>query len=222
MLQGRILLTVDDTSFGVIGGRPNVFEGPPYSVYVPPGRAYTIKGVTPFAEVAVCSAPSTSEEAPFLITPDEVKTGVWGVQNFSRHFRQILVDTPRKVERLIVGETITPSGNWSTYPPHKHEVDDLPREVFAEVIYYFRVSPPEGFGLAYHYTDDRHVDAPHVVRDDTILFIPHAYHTVVSAPGYATYYLWVLAGHTRTQAAVPDPHVGWVGKAEKMLGKGYS
>ena len=117
--------------------------------------------------------------------------------------------------RLIVGETYTPSGNWSTYPPHKHEADDLPREAYHEEMYFFKVNPGDGFGLTRFYNDE--VDTGYIVRDNTILMMPNGYHTVVSAPGYTTYYLWFLAGNHRTQAVIEDANVGWVSKTVSML-----
>ncbi len=217
VLGGKIRLETEKEDFGVIGERANVFQGSPWSVYLPPGTGYAMTAAEGFPSIAVVEAPAQTGDAPFLIPPNEVETGVWGKKNFTRYYRKILVNTNRKVERLIVGETITPSGNWSSYPPHRHEVDRLPHEVFAEEIYYFKVSPSEGFGLTYHYTDDRQIDRAYPVTDDSILYIPKGYHTVASAPGYTTYYLWALAGNHRTQAVSDDPAVGWVKKAEALL-----
>lgn len=217
ILRGRVSIAIGDTVFREIGGRTSVFDGSPHSVFVPPHSTFHIDSQD-YASLAICGAPSETDESPFHIPPEAVETGTWGKQNFTRYFRKILVDTDRKVDRLIVGETITPSGNWSSFPPHKHEEDKLPDEVFAEELYYFKVSPGQGWGLTYHYSDDGTIDQAHVVRDETILFIPKGYHTVVSAPGHTTYYLWVLAGNHRWQAVSPDPAIGWVKHAESMLG----
>jgi 5-deoxy-glucuronate isomerase len=120
-------------------------------------------------------------------------------------------------QRLIVGETLVPSGNWSTYPPHKHEVDDLPREAFHEELYYFRVDLPGGFGHARHYSLERGYDTTYAVQDSTILMLPHGYHTTCSAPGYTNYFLWMLAGEHRTQAVAFDPNHAWVQKTIGLL-----
>ncbi|MEW6046123.1 MAG: 5-deoxy-glucuronate isomerase [Bacillota bacterium] len=220
VLGGRVTVEAGRERFDRIGGRANPFQGRPWAVYLPPGTGYSVAASAGgSAEVAVCSAVADRVEGavPFLITPAEVQTGVWGADNFARRYHEILVNTDRKVQRLIVGETYTPSGNWSTYPPHKHEEDRLPESAFMEEIYYFRVAPPEGFGLTMLYTDARDIDEMHRVVDRSVLKIARGYHTVVSAPGYTTYYLWFLAGHHRTQAPVLDPSVGWVQKAVGML-----
>lgn len=218
ILSGRCDIKVGGKEFIDVGGRVSVFTGKPHSVYIPCSSDFTItskKGSR--LEAALCFAPSDLRTEAYIIEPDEVDSGKWGISNFSRNYHGILVQTDKPVKRLIVGETFTPSGNWSTYPPHKHEVDNLPHEVYMEEMYYFKVSPPEGFGLAKLYTEDRTIDETFTVEDETILKMPRGYHTVVSAPGYTTYYLWFLAGNCRTQAAVNDKKVGWVAKSIPII-----
>jgi len=222
ILSGTATVSACGVDFPNVGGRGSVFAGKPHSIYLPPDSAFRVavpKGGRPF-EAAIPMAKADDGSAPFLIEPDQVRTGKWGISNFSRTFHQILVQGQhpgRRVSRLIVGETFTPSGNWSTYPPHRHEHDNPPHEAFMEEMYYFRVTPGEGWGLAKYYDDDRSIDEAYTVKDDTILMMPTGYHTVVSAPGYTTYYMWFLAGNTRTQAAVDDPDVGWVSRAIPMI-----
>jgi len=222
VLSGVAAVEAGNEKFAKVGGRPSVFTGKPYSVYLPPECEYKVQvndDVAPF-KAALALAKADTGGRPFLIPPEDVVVGKWGVSNFSRTYHQILVkglQPDHPVHRIIVGETFTPSGNWSTYPPHKHEKDDLPREVFMEEMYYFKVNPPDGWGLAKHYTDDRSIDNVYTVRDETILKMPKGYHTVVSAPGYTTYYLWFLAGNTRTQAVVSDPEVGWVNRVVPVI-----
>jgi len=222
VLCGTASIQANGVEFANVGGRPNVFSGKPHSIYLPPGSNYSVSVPSdrgPF-EAALPMAKAEDGCPPFLIEPDQVRSGKWGISNFSRVFHQILVQGQhpgRRVSRLIVGETFTPSGNWSTYPPHRHEFDNPPHEVFMEEMYYFRVAPKEGWGLAKYYNDDRSIDEAYTVKDDTILMMPTGYHTVVSAPGYTTYYMWFLAGNTRTQAVVDDPDVGWVSRAIPMI-----
>ena len=222
VLNGIATITAGGVEFGRVGGRPNVFSGKPYSVYMPPGCSFLVSVPADGKqfEAALPMAQAEDGSAPFLISPDDVETGKWGISNFSRKFHKIMVKGQhpgRRISRLIVGETFTPSGNWSTYPPHRHEIDNLPHESFMEEMYYFRVSPSDGWGMAKYYTDDRSIDETYTVKDDTILMMPKGYHTVVSAPGYTTYYLWFLAGNTRTQAAVDDPQVGWVARTIPII-----
>lgn len=217
ILGGKGTFQVNEQRFEKVGGRGNVFSGKPHSVYIPCQADYTITAHGSL-QVGLCSAPSDQAIEPYVITPAQVTSGVWGAANFTRNFHQILTQVGQPdlpAARLIVGETYTPSGNWSTYPPHKHETDNLPREAYHEEMYFFKVNAPDGFGLARFYTDE--IDTGFVVRNNTILMIPHGYHTVVSAPGYTTYYLWFLAGQHRVQAVVDDPNVAWVGRTVPML-----
>jgi 5-deoxy-glucuronate isomerase len=217
ILGGKASFAAGAVQFERVGGRANVFGGKPHSIYIPCQSRFSITA-NGAAEIALCSAPSDLEAAPYVIPPERVATGVWGAANFSRNFQQILTlasqpDLPAR--RLIVGETLTPPGNWSTFPPHRHEKDELPREAKHEEMYFFKVSPADGFGMTRFYNDD--VDTGFIVRDNTILMAPNGYHTVVSAPGYTTYYLWFLAGDHRMQATTDDPALAWVGRTVPML-----
>lgn len=219
LMGGKASFTINGCSFEKVGGRANVFAGKPHAVYIPAGARFSIQAEGA-VEIALPSAPSDETAIqPYVISPAQVANGTWGAANFKRHFHQILTtasqpDLPAR--RLIVGETFTPSGNWSTYPPHKHQVDDLPREAFHEEMYYFKVSPADGFGICHYYNEEGE-DENFTIRDNSIHMLPRGYHTVVSAPGYTTYYLWFLAGNQRIQGAVEDPKLGWVSRTVPML-----
>jgi len=219
ILGGKATFEINGQRFEKVGGRPNVFSGKPHSVYIPAGAKYSIQAEGN-VEIALPSAPSDETSLqPYVIAPSQVANGIWGAANFKRYFHQILTLAAQPelpARRLIVGETFTPSGNWSTYPPHKHQVDDLPRQAFHEEMYYFKVSPGEGFGICHYYNEEGE-DENFTIRDNSIHMMPRGYHTVVSAPGYTTYYLWFLAGTQRVQATVDDPNLGWVGKTVAML-----
>ena len=218
ILGGKATFEVAGKRFVDVGGRPNVFAGKPHSVYLPAGVEYTISAEGA-VQIALTSAPSDLQVEPYTIGPDRVTSGTWGAANFTRYFNQILTEAGQPdlpARRLIVGETFTPSGNWSTYPPHKHEIDDLPREAFQEEMYYFKVNAADGFGICRYYNGEG-VEGNFTVRDNTILMAPTGYHTVVSAPGYMTYYLWFLAGEHRHQATVDDPSLGWISRTVPML-----
>jgi 5-deoxy-glucuronate isomerase len=218
VLGGKADIEVGGVSFPAVGGRPNVFGGKPHSVYIPAGLAFSFTAVGS-VEIALPSAPSTLEVEPYLIAPDAVAQGRWGAANFSRNYHQILTEVAQPnlpAARLIVGETYTPSGNWSTYPPHRHANEDLPREAKHEEMYYFRVNPADGFGIA-RVVDLDGDEENFTVRDQSMQMMPAGYHTVVSAPGYTTYYLWFLAGTHRTQGSIDDRDVGWVSRTVPML-----
>ncbi|MES2263001.1 MAG: 5-deoxy-glucuronate isomerase [Pseudomonadota bacterium] len=216
-LAGKARITVNGVVFGDVGGRVNVFAQSPHSVYLPRGAEFTVEALSAF-DAALPSAPSSLDIAPYEIRPEQVRTGSWGTLNYTRHFREILVEPDgRPAASLIVGETLTPSGNWSTYPPHKHEGGEG-GEAFHEEMYYFRVSTPEGFGFLRHYGEqDGGFDNTHIVRDNTLVSLPHGYHTYAGAPGSQSYYLWFLAGDGRRQGAKVDPSLAWTQKLVGMV-----
>jgi 5-deoxy-glucuronate isomerase len=218
ILGGRASFSVGTKQFEKVGGRPNVFNGTPHAVYIPAKSSFSIQAESAL-EIALPSAPSELEIEPYVIAPPQITSGAWGAANFKRYYHQILTLASQPelpARRLIVGETYTPSGNWSTYPPHKHQVDDLPREAYHEEMYFFKVNPKEGFGICRYYNEEGEEEI-FTVRDNSIHMMARGYHTVVSAPGYTTYYLWFLAGNQRVQAVVDDPNLGWVGKTVAML-----
>lgn len=205
ILGGVATFDCGSQTFEAIGSRATVFDGKPTSVYLPCDSMVTILGIGK-VEIALCSAPSDLAGEPYVIAPADVVSGTWGRLNFTRHFNQILTESSHPqlpARRIIIGETFTPSGNWSTYPAHKHEVDNLPDEAFHEEMYYFRVTPNDGFGITrFYHNDDDAINF--TVRDNTILMLPDGYHTYVGAPGFNSYYLWFLAGEHRQQAVIQD------------------
>jgi 5-deoxy-glucuronate isomerase len=217
IFSGKATFTVGDELFERVGERPNVFAGKPYAVYIPCQTGYTITGFGG-AEIGLVSAPSDLLSSPYVIPPEKVTTTVRGAANFKSRVHTILSlegQPELPARRLIVGESFIPSGNWGTYPPHRHQKDDLPHESAMEEMYFFKVYPPDGFGLTRQYNDE--MDSAFVVRDNTILMATNGYHTVVSAPGYTTYVLWFLAGSQRILAPVEDPSLAWVSRTVPML-----
>jgi 5-deoxy-glucuronate isomerase len=171
-------------------------------------------------DAGLCSAPSELRAEPYVIAPEQVAQVDAGAGNFSRTLFNILTSSSQPelpAARLVVGETFVPSGNWSTYPPHRHEAQNLPHEAQHEEMYYFRVNPGEGFGLCRHYSPERGYDQTYTIQDSTIFMAPHGYHTTCSAPGYTNYFLWMLAGPGRTQAVALDPDLAWVQKAVPLI-----
>jgi len=191
-----------------IGQRENVFAGKPYIVYLPPGTPYTLEAITA-CEVARAGARAEHGATARLITPDEIAEEVRGQGNAQRHVRHVL-EAGRAAEHLFLVEVITPAGNWSSYPPHKHDTDDPPRETYLEETYYHRVQTAQGFAFQRVYTPDRSLDEAVVVEDGTLVLVPRGYHTVAAAPGYTLYYLNVMAGPVREWRFTDDPDHKWV------------
>jgi 5-deoxy-glucuronate isomerase len=193
-----------------IGERANPFGGQPWAVYLPRDSEYEVTAQTPL-ELAVCAARAERRLAPKLITPQDVKVEIRGAGNAARQINHI-IEPSFEADRLLVVEVFTPSGNWSSYPPHKHDVHDMPREADLEEIYYYRIDPPDGFGLQRLYTADGQTDTAFVIHDGDLLLVPEGYHVFAVAQGYTGYYLNVLAGDepVRTMQPSDDPAYAWV------------
>lgn len=208
ILKGKCNFQLSSTSYPEIGGRSNVFDERGYSVYAPTGALYRIEALTDL-EVAVCMSKANAEKTPRVITPDQVKERVVGKGNWQRSVFDI-VDNSVDACRLLVGETINPPGNWSSAPPHRHEVDNLPEESNLEEAYFFRLDPPQGFGVMRIYTEDRRIDETYSVENNDLVLIPEGYHPVAALAGYRLYYLWMLAGEKRVLKPRDDPHHAWL------------
>lgn len=211
-----LLGTADITGAGLrwtdVGSRKSVFEGTPDSIYVPPGVDVSITAKTDSCEVALCWAPATRGTEPRLIRSCEIRPFLRGSGRMERTIHNILMED-RPAESLLVTEVLTPAGNWSSYPPHKHDTDDPPRESYLEETYYHRMARPEGFAVQLVYTDDRSVDEAIQVRDGDVVLVPRGYHPVAAGPGYDLYYLNVMAGPRRQWLVTTDPAHRWQGSA---------
>ena len=191
-----------------VGGRATVFDGLPYTLYLPVNTAFTVVAVTD-CDLAFCYCRAEQEHPAHLVTPDEVSIEIRGGGNATRQIHGMLPPA-FPAHRLIVVEVFTPAGNWSSYPPHKHDVHNPPGEVDLEEIYYYRLERPEGFAIQKVYTADRRIDETLTVRDGELVLVKEGYHPVVAAHGYNMYYLNALAGSARSLAASDDPDLAWV------------
>jgi 5-deoxy-glucuronate isomerase len=155
-----------------------------------------------------------------LIAPDDVEIEVRGSGNATRQINHI-VKPEFPAERILVVEVYTPSGNWSSYPPHKHDEDHGEREAVLEETYYFRTrpEPPGAFAVQRLYSPAHSLDLTVTVRDGDLLLVPWGYHTTAAAHGHDLYYLNALAGDRRTMAAADDPDLAWIRPAWDELAK---
>jgi 5-deoxy-glucuronate isomerase len=187
------------------GGRASVFDGLGWCLYLPRETQVAITAVGDL-ELAVAEAPATHSYEPTLVAPDDTAIELRGGGNASRQVGSLMPpDFP--ADRLLVVEVWTPGGNWSSYPPHKHE-QDRDGEAALEETYYYRLRDPEnGWALQRVYSPERGFELTEPVRDGDLLTIPWGYHTTVAAHGHDLYYLNVLAGPAakRTLQAFEDP-----------------
>ena len=226
-LNGRYRVDSNRGSWAGIGGREDVFSGGAHALYLPRRSSLTVTAEEA-GEFAVTWVPTTEDHEAWLIRPEDVAVSVRGGDNVSRQINDLL-PPGSPVHRLVLVEVYTPSGNWSSYPPHKHDVhieDEAGGVIEADLeeVYFYHLDRPEGFAYQRVYTDDASpmqaagnpIDALVRVGHNEAVLVPEGYHPVVSMPGYTTYYLNVLAGSAQSLANQEDPNYAWV--KEKYAG----
>ena len=210
VLTGTAGIRAADDYWDRVGGRSSVFESQaPGAVYVPEGVNAEVTAST-FVELAVCSAPGTASSGPArMIGDDKMSQEVRGKGTNTRYIRNILPET-EPADSLLVVEVITPSGHWSSYPPHKHDRDAIPEESLLEETYYHRLNPSSGYVHQRVYNDDRSLDETLSAEDKDVVLVPRGYHPVGVPHGYTSYYLNVMAGPVRVWHFKNDPAHEWV------------
>jgi 5-deoxy-glucuronate isomerase len=197
-----------------LGPRRNVFDDLPWAVYAPPGTRLEVRSRDRLV-AAVITAPADNRGELRAIFPDQVVVRSVGKENWRREVRTIIDHVT--AQRLLVGETVNPPGNWSSYPPHKHD-RDVPPELPMEEVYYYLVRPPQGFGLQRVYTppgDPEPLDECYVVRCGDLVALPRGFHPVVAAGGYEMYYLWAMSGSRVLYGQwSDDPEHAWIRRLE--------
>jgi 5-deoxy-glucuronate isomerase len=214
---GGLSISIDGGRSQALPGRPSPFDGLPSAIYVPPGEI--VRAVAEPAEsgsavqVAIATAPVGGRpdvaRRPVVIGPDDVSVEIRGAGNASRQINHIVAPS-FPADRLELVEVLTPSGNWSSWPPHKHDVDDMPDEAVLEEVYHYRFRRPEAWGIQRVYRADRSRDGIWEVRDGDVVIVPDGYHPFTAAHGDDAYYLNALAGDRRTMACSFDPALDWV------------
>jgi 5-deoxy-glucuronate isomerase len=221
VLTGTIRVQSSRGNWHGIGTRMSVFEGFPAALYLPRRVAFTVTAETD-CEFAATWVATDRDRAPKLISPGDSPVEIRGGDNATRQINGIL-PPGFPCDRLVIVEVYTPSGNWSSYPPHKHDIhkvaaDGTLIEADLEEVYYFKIDKPEGFAYQRVYTDPesplhvagKPIDAVILARDGDAVLVPEGYHPVVAAPGYNCYYLNVLAGSAQSLANTDDPAHTWV------------
>jgi len=207
--KSTVTVQAGDQVWNAIGGRNSVFEDrPPAAVYVPRRMQVSITA-TSDAEVGLCSAPATSDRPARLIDPNTMTRSVRGKGANTRYVCDILPQT-EAADGLLVVEVVTPSGHSSSYPPHKHDNDNIPTESSLEETYYHRLNPEQGFAYQRVYTDDRSIDQALAVENHDVVMVPRGYHPVTMPYGYDGYYLNVMAGPKRVWHFKNDPAHEWL------------
>ncbi len=205
VVSGTGKAELNGQSVGQVGERLSVFEEKPaYALYLSEDASYQVECTSDGMEVAVASAPTTQRHLPArVIRPEDVSVELRGEGTTQRRVQHIL-DTDQEAERLIVVEVITPAGNWSSFPPHKHDTENPPYEAYLEETYYHHIQPTDGFAFQRVYNYEG-FDETVAVHDGDLVLVPRGYHTVAALPGCDLYYLNIMAGPHRVWNYQVDP-----------------
>jgi len=206
VVEGTCSVSSEHGDWPDLGHRQTPFGGRPDAAYLPPGTEFELSGS---AEIALCTAPAQSGAEARVLRGEEMEIETRGFGAQERTVIPILMGD-QDADSLLVCEVLTPPGHWSSYPPHKHDRDALPKESLLEETYYHRIDPPSGFALQRVYTGDGNLDETLAVRDRDVVLVPRGYHTVSAPPGYTVYYLNVMAGPVREWAIANDPDHEWM------------
>ena len=211
LLEGHCDVAFDCQLWENIGNRSSVFENRrAESFYMPIEQNFTVTA-RDHLKIAVCATPVAEKTEPQYLPADRVPLKLLGEQPYQRE-TSFIIDGTTNAKVLTIGEAYCTEGNWAGFPPHKHDVDNMPAECIAEEIYYFLFDPKQGFAVQCLYTADGEVDEAYRVKNDELVEFPYGYHTTVSTPGYQTYFLWLMAGDHQGFNRSSDPEHAWIEK----------
>ncbi|MGY0399733.1 MAG: 5-deoxy-glucuronate isomerase [Ostreibacterium sp.] len=209
LLLGKADFSTTKETFNNVGDRESIFDDKsPYALYVPPRQSVSVTAVSD-CEIGISNAPAKGKYPVRLIKPEEMLRSVRGSGTNTRYVCDILSESDKSAESLLVVEVITPSGNSSSYPSHRH--DEVSEEQsFLEETYYHRLNPEQGFGFQRVYTDDRSLDESMAIENQDIVMVPKGYHPCGTMHGYDLYYLNTMAGPERRWQFYNDPNHEWL------------
>ena len=210
LVEGKAEISVAGKSLGILGDRADVFEKrPPHAAYIPPASGWTARAATG-CTLAVCEAPGKPGRTASVIGPEGVVEMERGKGSNFRRIFNIAMEDQDVADSLLVTEVFTPQGNWSSYPPHRHDEDDFPEITYLEETYYHRLNPRQGFGFQRVFTEDGSLDETVCVHDHDVVLVPEGHHPCGAPFGYEMYYLNVMAGPLRKWRFKNHPDHAWL------------
>ncbi len=210
LIEGLANIRASGIDFGELGERISVFERlPPYAVYVPHQSNWTAVALSDLT-IGVCSAPGGGDYKAQQLGPKGIELQKRGKGSNTRYIYNIAMEDRDVAKSLLVTEVFTPSGNWSSYPPHRHDKDDFPNTTYLEETYYHRLNPPNGFGMQRVFSEDGSIDETISFGDGDMVLVPKGHHPCAAPYGFELYYLNVMAGPIRKWRFKNHPDYQWL------------
>ena len=213
-LGGNFKVSSDKGEWETRNGRKNVFSGIAHTLYLSRNTSFTLTAQTDNTDIAICWVATDEDHPPYLKQPEEAAIEFRGGDNANRQINSLL-QPGFNCHKIVCVEVYTPSGNWSSYPAHKHDERKIDAngnllEAELEEIYFYKTDKPNGFAIQQVYTDDRLLDEVIKVHNNEAVLVPKGYHPVVAGHGYNVYYLNFLAGSDQSLANTTDPQQEWI------------
>ena len=218
LLGGNFSAQTADGEWTTTNGRKDVFSGLPHGLYLSTHTEFSITATSDQLDLACCRTESDRHYPAIFVTPEDVvkmEIEHRGGDNASRQINRIL-PPGSACHKLVCVEVYTPSGNWSSFPAHKHDsrkTDPQTGKVLEadlEEIYFYKIDKPQGFAIQKIYNDDRSLDEIAEAHNNDVVLIPEGYHPVIAGHGYNVYYLNFLAGSDQSLASTDDPDHKWI------------
>lgn len=215
LIEGKARISGAGQDFGELGDRMDVFERtPPHCVYIPNGKDWSAMATTA-CTLAVCATHGHGGHEAQIIGPVGIDLEERGKGSNTRYINNIAMENRDVADSLLVTEVYTPNGNWSSYPPHRHDEDNFPDITYLEETYYHRLNPSQGFGFQRVFTEDGELDETMSVCDGDVVLVPKGHHPCGAPYGYEMYYLNVMAGPRRNWRFQNHPEHDWIYQRDK-------
>lgn len=214
LLSGNFKVISNRGEWETKNGRKDVFSGVAHTLYLPPNSTFELTANSEVLDIAYGWCKSEEHFPAKFVTPEETQVVIFGGDNATRQFND-LVPPGFGCSKIVSREVYTPSGNWSSFPAHKHDERILDNqgnvlEPIQEETYFYKFQKAEAYAIQQVYTKDRSLDEILRAKDNDVVLIPKGFHPVVAAHGFHCYYLNFLAGTDQCLANTTDPDHEWI------------
>ncbi|MEZ4700970.1 MAG: 5-deoxy-glucuronate isomerase [Rhodothermales bacterium] len=214
LLGGSFSVTSDKGSWRTENGRKDVFSGIAHALYLPRRTTFTLTAESDLLDIAYGWCETDEDHPARFKRPEEAAIELRGGDNANRQINSLL-QPGFDCHRLVCVEVYTPSGNWSSFPAHKHDErivapDGTLKEARLEETYFYKIDKPQGYAIQQVYTGDRSLDEIARAQHNDVVMVPKGYHPVVAGHGYNVYYLNFLTGSDQSLANTDDPDHQWI------------
>ena len=214
LLSGDYSVKTDQGNWKTKNGRKHVFDGIAHTLYLSRNTEFELTAESEVLDIALGWCETTEDHPAQFKEPTKSVIEIRGGDNATRQINS-LIEPGFDCQRLVSVEVYTPSGNWSSFPAHKHDERILDNdgnliEARLEETYFYKIDKPQGYAIQQIYTGDRSLDEIAVARNNDVVMVPKGYHPVVAGHGYNIYYLNFLTGSDQSLANTNDPDHEWI------------